>query len=71
MQRLAAIAIFLTLAMPLGAIGAEEVTIYRCTDAKGKLTLRDSPCAKGERQEIRSSCDRRTPLRPPSSANRS
>ncbi len=29
------------------------VTIYRCTDAKGRLTLRDSPCNKGERQESR------------------
>lgn len=30
-----------------------EVTIYRCTDARGHLTLRDTPCAKGERQETR------------------
>jgi hypothetical protein len=33
---------------------AEEVTIYRCTDAAGRLSLRDSPCAKGEKQEARS-----------------
>jgi hypothetical protein len=31
----------------------DELTIYRCTDAKGRLTLRDSPCTKGERQETR------------------
>ena len=32
---------------------ADDVTIYRCVDAKGKLTLRDTPCAKGERQQTR------------------
>ncbi|GAB2503761.1 DUF4124 domain-containing protein [Lysobacter humi (ex Lee et al. 2017)] len=31
-----------------------QVTIYRCTDATGRLSLRDSPCRKGERQEVRS-----------------
>jgi hypothetical protein len=36
------------------AAGPAEVTIYRCIDAKGRLTLRDTPCAKGERQETRS-----------------
>lgn len=30
---------------------AEDVTIYRCTDAKGTLTLRDSPCKPGEKQQ--------------------
>jgi hypothetical protein len=33
---------------------AGEVTIYRCTDAKGALTLRDTPCRAGEKQEARS-----------------
>jgi hypothetical protein len=32
---------------------ADEVTIYRCVDAKGRLTLRDTPCAKGEQQQAR------------------
>lgn len=41
------------LAGPGTARGADEVTIYRCTDAKGRLTLRDSPCAKGEQQQTR------------------
>lgn len=31
-----------------------QVMIYRCTDAAGRLSLRDSPCRKGERQEVRS-----------------
>lgn len=30
------------------------VTIYRCTDARGRLSLRDSPCPAGSRQEARS-----------------
>lgn len=32
---------------------AAEVTIYRCTDAQSRLTLRDTPCRKGERQQTR------------------
>ena len=32
---------------------AAEITLYRCVDAKGKLTLRDTPCAKGEEQQTR------------------
>ncbi len=32
---------------------AAEVTIYRCTDTQGRLTLRDTPCRKGERQQTR------------------
>ena len=32
---------------------AHDVTIYRCIDAKGHLTLRDTPCAKDEKQETR------------------
>lgn len=38
-----------------GATTAEaaEVTIYRCTDASGALTLQNSPCPKGMKQEAR------------------
>ncbi len=36
-----------------GGTAAGDVTIYRCTDAQGRLTLRDTPCAKGERQRSR------------------
>lgn len=35
------------------AAQSEEITLYRCVDAQGKLTLRDSPCAQGETQETR------------------
>jgi hypothetical protein len=49
---LARLACGLLLAAALPAAAA-DVTIYRCTDARGHLTLRDTPCAKGERQETR------------------
>lgn len=39
---------------PAPARADDSVVIYRCTGADGRLTLRDSPCAKGERQETRS-----------------
>ncbi|MFC7300618.1 DUF4124 domain-containing protein [Cognatiluteimonas weifangensis] len=39
--------------LALPSLTAGEVTIYRCTDARGHLTLRDTPCAPGERQETR------------------
>ncbi len=32
---------------------AGEVTIYRCTDASGALTLQNAPCPKGMKQEER------------------
>lgn len=36
------------------ALPAQESIIYRCTDAKGQLTLQnDTPCPAGSRQEIR------------------
>jgi hypothetical protein len=48
-----------TLALAIAALHApcsraEEVTIYRCIDARGNTTLRDTPCAKGQQQETRS-----------------
>lgn len=30
-----------------------QVTVYRCTDANGRVALRDSPCADGATQEVR------------------
>jgi len=38
---------------PAGRAVEGDVTIYRCTDAKGHLTLRDTPCGKGQQQETR------------------
>ena len=38
--------------LPTTAVAA-GVTVYRCTDAKKRLTLRDTPCRKGETQQRR------------------
>ncbi|MGO4551096.1 DUF4124 domain-containing protein [Lysobacter sp. 2RAF19] len=36
------------------APGARATTIYKCTDAKGTVTMQnDKPCAPGEKQEVR------------------
>jgi hypothetical protein len=37
----------------VGSSSAAELVIYRCTDAQGRLTLRDTPCRKGEQQQAR------------------
>ena len=29
------------------------VTVYRCTDARGRVSLQDAPCAKGQAQQAR------------------
>ncbi|GAA4855487.1 DUF4124 domain-containing protein [Luteimonas vadosa] len=53
---LAALLVPPLLAAGAAARGADtgKVTIYHCTDAKGRLTLSDAPCPKGQRQEARS-----------------
>ncbi|MGJ7904667.1 DUF4124 domain-containing protein, partial [Lysobacter sp. 1R34A] len=33
---------------------AAEVLIYRCTDARGHISLRDTPCSGGQRQQTMS-----------------
>jgi hypothetical protein len=44
----------------------DNVTIYRCTDARGHVTLRDSPCMKGQSQETREMLrPKDAPYRPP------
>jgi hypothetical protein len=54
MPRLPLVCLLLLAACALpGAHAADEVTIYRCVDAKGRLALRDTPCAKGEQQQTR------------------
>ncbi|HEY0504743.1 MAG TPA: DUF4124 domain-containing protein [Lysobacter sp.] len=46
--------IVLALLLPAaGGAAAADITIYRCTDAKGQLTLRDTPCRKGETQQTK------------------
>lgn len=44
----------------------DTVTVYRCTDPHGRVTLRDSPCAKGQAQEAREMLrPKDAPYRPP------
>lgn len=42
-----------------------QVTIYRCVAADGRVALRDSPCLKGEKQEVRAMQRPQDPARPP------
>lgn len=71
MRPLRALAVLVALALGGGAAlhgaWAQDVTIYRCVDAKGRTTLRDTPCAKGETQETRTMVRPRdaTPAPPP------
>ena len=37
----------------MAAAQSNEVRIYRCTDSAGKQTLRDTPCPKGQHQQVR------------------
>lgn len=54
LRSIAAVALASALAWsPAPAVAAEQVTVYRCVAANGRVTLRDSPCARGERQEVR------------------
>lgn len=47
---------------------AAPVTIYRCVAANGSVTLRDSPCLKGEKQEVRAMQRPQDPPRAPAAA---
>ncbi|MGJ4802718.1 DUF4124 domain-containing protein [Luteimonas sp. SDU82] len=40
-------------ACALGATAAEPVTVYRCVDARGHVTIGDVPCAEGSDGEVR------------------
>ncbi|WP_222565901.1 DUF4124 domain-containing protein [Novilysobacter antarcticus] len=59
------------LALPTGARADTPenlVTIYRCTDAHGRLSLRDTPCRRGEQQETRGMQRPQDPPPPPPGA---
>ena len=47
------LALLLFAAPAAWARGSAEIRIYRCTDAAGKQTLRDTPCPKGQQQQVR------------------
>ncbi len=52
-------------AQTVSPVADAQVTIYRCVGSNGALTLRDSPCPKGEKQEVRAM---QRPRDPPPSA---
>lgn len=35
------------------ALARDDVRVYRCTDSRGQVTLRDSPCEAGQQQQER------------------
>lgn len=49
----ASAALAILFAASVAARAGDAVTIYRCTDASGRLTLRDTPCRKGQTQQTR------------------
>lgn len=53
MRTIAALA--LVLSIPCNATAAQStgVTVYRCIDAKGHVTLGDEPCPTGSKEEVR------------------
>ena len=53
MTRIPALLLLLSAAAIAQAQATGEVRIYRCTDAAGKQTLRDTPCPKGQTQQTR------------------
>ena len=68
MKRLFAIALLLSTAGAVHAQSSGEVRIYRCTDAAGKQTLRDTPCPKGQQQQTRDMLrPKDVPAKPPAS----
>lgn len=60
--RVPALALLLVMAVVTVAADAAEITIYRCTDGQGRLTLRDTPCKKGETQQT---LEMQRPVDPP------
>lgn len=53
MRTLLPLLLLLGAAATAPAPAQDDVTIYRCTDAQGRLALQDFPCADGEQQQVR------------------
>ncbi|HEU0154115.1 MAG TPA: DUF4124 domain-containing protein [Arenimonas sp.] len=49
----------------VGPSAAEELTVYRCQDAGGRVTLQDEPCPSGQQQSTRSMVRPRDPAPAP------
>ncbi|HZH44028.1 MAG TPA: DUF4124 domain-containing protein [Lysobacter sp.] len=56
------LAVLAAVAAP-GAAASDTVTVYRCTDERGRVALRDRPCRNGETQEVRTMVRPRDPPR--------
>ncbi|MCW5579922.1 MAG: DUF4124 domain-containing protein [Luteimonas sp.] len=52
--RLLACVLSLSFAGSGAARASDPVTVYRCVDGKGHVTLGDAPCDEGSREEVRS-----------------
>lgn len=50
-MRLLALPLLLLIAASPRAEAADPVTVYRCTDGAGNVSLRDTPCPKGQREQ--------------------
>lgn len=56
------------LLLAVGASGAEEITVYRCQDAKGVVSLQDEPCPAGQTGSSRSMTRPKDPPAPRATA---
>lgn len=61
----ASLAIFL---FAVGPAATQDITVYRCQDAAGRVTLQDEPCATGQSQTKREMTRPRDPAPQPAPA---
>lgn len=54
----------------VGPAAGEDLTVYRCQDAGGRVTLQDEPCPAGQQQSARSMVRPRDPAPPPPAPER-
>lgn len=62
---LASLAIFL---FAVGPAATQDITVYRCQDSAGRVTLQDEPCAAGQAQSERHMVRPQDPAPRPASA---
>ena len=54
----------------VGPAAGEDLTVYRCQDAGGRITLQDEPCPAGQQQSARSMVRPRDPAPAPRTPER-
>jgi len=52
-MRPALLLLLVLICLPPTLVRAGEITVYRCTDAAGRVSLRDTPCPRGQQQSTR------------------